>query len=106
MAERLLSDTEYERLGRALEAADGAPGVSAVSLAAIRLLLLIGCRKNEILRLRWEEVDLMGGELRLADFKTRARVIACRRRRCGCWNRCRKRLTTLGCCRDKGAAVT
>ena len=74
--ERFLSDTEYERLGRVLEAAEGRPGVSAVSLAAIRLLLLTGCRKNEILRLRWEEVDLKAGELRLADSKTGARVIA------------------------------
>ena len=74
--ERFLSDTEYERLGRVLEEAENRPGVSAVSLAAIRLLLLTGCRKNEILRLRWEEVDLKAGELRLADSKTGARVIA------------------------------
>jgi integrase len=36
----------------------------------IRLLLLSGARKNEVVRLRWSEVDLDTGFLRLADSKT------------------------------------
>ena len=32
--------------------------------------MLTGCRKNEILALRWENVDLEAGDLTLADAKT------------------------------------
>ena len=49
------------------------PRPSAV--AAIRLLVLTGCRRSEILGLRWEHVDLAAGELRLADSKTGARLV-------------------------------
>ena len=38
--------------------------------AAFRLLMLTGCRRNEIVTLRWEHVDLEDGELRLRDRKT------------------------------------
>lgn len=42
---------------------------------AIRLLMLTGCRKNEILSLRWEDVDLDGQELTLVDAKTGPRAV-------------------------------
>ena len=45
-------------------------------MAAPRLLMLTGCRRNEILTLRWEDVDLEAGELRLRDAKTGARSVA------------------------------
>ena len=45
------------------------------AIAAIRLLMLTGCRKSEILTLRWEYVDLEAGELRLPDSKTGAKVV-------------------------------
>lgn len=51
-------------------------GASAPAVAAIRLLMLTGCRKSEILTLRWEHVALDAGELRLPDTKTGARVIS------------------------------
>ena len=51
-------------------------GVSAHAVAAIRLLLLTGCRKGEILNLRWDQVDLEGGELNLPDTKTGPRTIS------------------------------
>jgi integrase len=44
--------------------------VSPFVLAAIRLLLLTGCRLGEILNLRWSEVDFDRGTLNLADSKT------------------------------------
>ena len=49
--------------------------VSAFAAAAIRLLMLTGCRRNEIVALRWEDVDLAAGELRLPDGKTGARLV-------------------------------
>jgi integrase len=38
--------------------------------AAIKLLIFTGARRNEILSLRWEHVDLKAGLLRLSDSKT------------------------------------
>ena len=73
--ERFLTDTEFRRLGAALERAEADGGVSVHAATAIRLLLLTGCRKSEILSLRWEDVDLAGGELRLADSKTGPRAV-------------------------------
>ena len=45
------------------------------ALAIIHLLAFTGARKGEIAGLRWSEVDLDRGYLRLADLKTGARVI-------------------------------
>jgi len=71
--ERYLTTAELERLGAALNAAEGKEHPSA--LAAIRLLLLTGCRKGEILTLRWEHVDLQRGLLLLPDSKTGAKAV-------------------------------
>ena len=46
------------------------------AVAAFRLLMLTGCRRNEILTLRWEDVDLDAGELRLRDAKSGPRAVA------------------------------
>ena len=74
--ERFLSEAELVRLGRALAGFGDGTKVSSRAVAAIRLLLLTGCRKNEILTLKWEEVDLQSRELRLGDSKTGARTVA------------------------------
>ena len=37
--------------------------------------MLTGCRRNEILTLRWEHIDLEHDELRLRDAKTGARAV-------------------------------
>ena len=50
--------------------AETCKGVSVHALPAIRLLLLTGCRKGEVLNLLCSEVDLEANELRLADTKT------------------------------------
>ena len=36
--------------------------------------MLTGCRRNEILTLRWEHVDLDAAEIHIADGKTGART--------------------------------
>lgn len=43
--------------------------------AAIRLLMLTGCRLREILHLRWREVDLDRGRLFLPDSKAGAKTV-------------------------------
>ena len=48
--------------------------VAANCGAGIRLLLLTGCRKNDILSLRWDRVDLEAKEIELADSKTGPRT--------------------------------
>ena len=73
--ERFLSDEEFRRLGRTLAEAGDLKGVSVHAVAAIRLLLLTGCRKSEILTLQWREVDLEARELNLPDSKTGKRSI-------------------------------
>ena len=74
--ERFLSEEEYRRLGKALDEVDGgAGGASPAAVAALRLLALTGCRRSEILALRWAHVDPEAGELRLPDSKTGARLV-------------------------------
>ena len=53
----------------------GAGGVSAGAVTTLRLLMLTGCRLNEILTLRWEHVDLDRVEIDIADGKTGARTV-------------------------------
>jgi integrase len=73
--ERFLSEAELGRLADALAAMEAEHRLSPSATAAIRLLLLSGCRKAEILSLRWEWVDIKRGVLRLPDSKTGAKVV-------------------------------
>ena len=68
--ERFLTESEFRRLGRALDALEAGGGISVHAAAAIRLLMLTGCRRSEILTLRREDVRLEERELRLPDTKT------------------------------------
>ena len=73
--ERFLTGAEFERLGAVLNESVSAGEVSPHAADAIWLLMLTGCRKTEILALRWEEVDFERGELRLAESKTGPRTV-------------------------------
>ena len=73
--ERFLTAEEFTRLGKVLDEVETGGDVSVSVVAAIRLLMLTGCRKSEILTLRWEHVAFDAGELRLPDSKTGARVV-------------------------------
>ena len=59
--ERFLTPEELHRLGQALDAAPVERLASLHAAAAIRLLVLTGCRRNEILGLRWDDVDFEAG---------------------------------------------
>ena len=73
--ERFLTGEEYRRLGRVLDEAERSGRFLPSGIAAIRLLVLTGCRKNEIVTLRWDDIDRTAGEIRLRDSKTGARRI-------------------------------
>ena len=73
--ERYLTPAEYGALGRVLDAAEADGSASPQAIAAIRLLVLTGCRKNEIVTLKWDDVDRTAGELRLRDGKTGGRRV-------------------------------
>ncbi|MET4241833.1 site-specific integrase [Bradyrhizobium barranii] len=73
---------EAETVGLPVDAGDAkhAPvgqlvKMSPYATAAVRLLMLTGARLREILHLRWVEVDLDRGVLRLADSKTGKKTI-------------------------------
>ena len=97
---RYLSGPELQRLGEILDADEtawnefasaqkewiatghGGPAprppkgaASPMATGAVRLLLFTGARRSEVLRLKWEHVDLKHGYLRLADSKTGAKDI-------------------------------
>ncbi|WP_417796367.1 tyrosine-type recombinase/integrase [Terasakiella pusilla] len=71
---RFLTMPEMSRLGDAMIEAER-NGVNATGIAAIRLLLTTGCRKDEILSLQWKWVDFEGGCLRLPDSKTDQKIV-------------------------------
>ena len=73
-SERFLTPEEFRRVGRALRNAEADGSVRLPAIAAIRLLLLTGCRVSEILELRWDDVDYTSRELRLRDTKTGPRM--------------------------------
>ena len=73
--ERFLTREELFRLGEALRAAPAECLASTHAAAAIRLLVLTGCRRNEILGLRWDDLNFDTGEMRLPDTKTGTRMV-------------------------------
>jgi integrase len=73
--ERYLTREELQRLGAALTEEQTKSAESPFAIAALGLLVLTGARLSEILNLKWENVDLENGLLRLPDSKTGAKLI-------------------------------
>ena len=73
--ERFLRPEEYRRLGRALRQAEAEDEIWPPAIAAVRLLVLTGCRRGEILNLGWDDVDRTSGDLRLRDAKAGPRMV-------------------------------
>lgn len=73
--ERFLSADEVARLGEAIIALVQQSRLNPKVAAVIRLLLLTGCRKSEILSLQWSFVSFDRQCLDLPDSKTGARVV-------------------------------
>jgi integrase len=71
---RFLSAAELRRLGEALDSLEKR-GLHRSGFVIIRLLALTGARRGEIAGLRWSEVDLHHGMLRLDKSKTGAKVV-------------------------------
>ena len=63
-----LTHDQYRSLGKALTEAQ-VNGENQSAILGVRLLALTGCRRGEIEKLRWDEVDLAGRCLRLSDSK-------------------------------------
>ena len=72
--ERFLTREEYRRLAEVLDEAEKGR-MSVYTVAAIRVLMLTGCRRSEVLDLKWDDVDRAMGELRLRDTKTGPRWV-------------------------------
>lgn len=66
--QRRLTEAEYRGLGQML-AEIGFDHTYSTSADIIRLLALTGCRRSEIIGLRWDEIDFEGSCLRLAESK-------------------------------------
>jgi integrase len=73
--ERFLSPAELKRVGQVLREMEQEGIELPSSIAAVRLLMLTGCRLGELMNLKWEYVDVTGRALRLPDSKTGAKVV-------------------------------
>ena len=73
--ERFLSASELRRIGEVLREMECEGIELASAILATRLLILTGCRLNEIMTLKWGHVDLTETVLRLPDSKTGAKLV-------------------------------
>ena len=73
--DRYLSESELKRLREVLARIEYERTASPQTIAAIRLLILTGCRSSEILKLRWDEVDFERQCLNLSNSKTGKRTV-------------------------------
>lgn len=73
--ERFLSPAELKRVGEVLREMEDEGIELPSAIAAARLLILTGCRLNEIMRLEWNYVDIEGRALHLPDSKSGAKTV-------------------------------
>ncbi len=59
--QRFLTREELRRFGAVLDKAEADGSVHPSAIAAIRPLMLTGCREGEILGLKWDDVDRTSG---------------------------------------------
>ena len=73
--QRFLTELELARLGKTLAEVEAECSEDPFAIAALRLLLLTGCRRDEILDARWDWIDMQRGLLMLPDSKTGAKSV-------------------------------
>ncbi len=73
--ERFLSAAELRRVGEVLKEMETESVELPSAILAVRLLMLTGCRLNEIMTLKWDYVDFSEKVFRLPDSKTGAKVV-------------------------------
>jgi integrase len=73
--ERFLTGDELARLGEALAEAERNEEELPQAIAAVRLLVLTGCRLSEILTLKWSDIDYDRSCLMLRDSKTGRKAV-------------------------------
>ena len=71
--ERFLSETEFKELGEAIKSCENEEHPSAIGM--IRMLIFTGCRKSEIMTLKWEYIDWEASCIHLPDSKTGAKTV-------------------------------
>jgi len=72
--QRFLQDPELKQLFQFLNKPSALP-LNPNSIPVIKLLALTGCRKSEILSLRWDYIDFKNGYLILPDSKTGEKTV-------------------------------
>ncbi len=72
--QRFLNEEEIHLLGKALQKAE-IDGINLYAINIIKLLLFTGCRKGEILSLKWNYIDFENRIINLPDSKTGAKPV-------------------------------
>lgn len=73
--ERYFLDDELKRIGAALAEAEDNNTALPGCINAVRLLAVTGMRLGEVLSLRWDNLDISAGTIKLPDAKTGARIV-------------------------------
>ena len=73
--ERFLTPDEFRRIGDVLKTFEAEGSMLPSAIAAIRLLMLTGCRSDEVLTLQWDDIDRAARVIRLRDSKTGPRMV-------------------------------